>query len=63
MSKEALKKLIDVIDESDLDTIFQVLIRFVPEDEALPDEKEAIAAANKSIAESGTVSHASINWD
>ena len=63
MSKEALKKLIDVIDESDLDTIFQVLIRFVPEDEPLPNETEAIAAANKSIAEAGTVSHASINWD
>ncbi len=45
MSKEALKELIDVIDESDLDTIFQVLIRFVPEDEPLPDEIEAIAAA------------------
>lgn len=63
MSKEALKELIDVIDESDLDTIFQVLIRFVPEDEPLSDEIAAIAEANKSIAEFGTVSHSSINWD
>lgn len=58
-----LKGLIDLIDESDTETIFRVLIRFVPEDEALPDEIEAIKRANKSIAQYGTVSHDSINWD
>ena len=63
MSKETLKSLIDMIDESDIDTIFRVLIRFVPEDVALPDEVEAIEAANKSIAESGTVPHDAIDWE
>ena len=63
MSKEMLKSLIDMIDESDIDTIFRVLIRFVPEDAALPDEVEAIEAANKSIAESGTIPHDAIDWE
>ena len=63
MSKEMVKGLIDLIDDSDMDTIFKVLVRFVPEEAPLPDEIEAIERANKSIAEYGTVSHDSINWD
>lgn len=50
MSKEMLKNLIDIIAEDDIDTIFKVLIRFIPEDEPLPDEIEAIAAANTKAA-------------
>ena len=38
-------------------------IRFVPEAEALPDEIKAIEAANKSIAEKGTISHEEIDWN
>lgn len=63
MSKEMLKNLIDIIAEDDIDTIFKVLIRFIPEDEPLPDEIEAIAVANKSIRENGTIPHEAINWD
>lgn len=37
-----LKGLIDLIDESDIDMIFKVLVRFVPEEAPLPDEIEAI---------------------
>ena len=58
-----LKGLIDLIDDSDTEIIFRVLIRFAPEDEALPDEIEAVKRANESIAQYGTVSHDSINWD
>lgn len=63
MSKEMLKGLIDLIDDNDTDTIFKVLVRFVPEDTPLPDEIEAIKRADKSISEFGTVSHESIDWD
>lgn len=63
MSKEMLKNLIDVIAEDDVDTIFKILIRFIPEDEPLPDEIKAIEAANKSIRENGTIPHEAINWD
>lgn len=63
MSKEMVKGLIDLIDDSDMDTIFKVLVRFVPEESPLPDEIEAIKRANKSIAEKGTISHDAINWD
>ena len=62
MSKEMLKALIDLIDDSDTETIYNVLIRFIPEDEPLPDEIEAIKRANESIEKYGTVSHDDINW-
>lgn len=41
----------------------RVLVRFVPEDKPLPDEVEAIARANQSIAENGTVTYDTIDWD
>lgn len=63
MGKETLKALIDLIDDNDTETIYNVLIRFIPEDEPLPDEVEAIKKADESISEFGTVSHEDINWD
>lgn len=63
MEKEMLKSLIDLIDDNDTETIFRVLIRFVPEDVPLPDEIEAIARANQSLNTYETVSHEDVNWD
>ena len=55
MSREAIKNLVDMIPEKDIDTIYKVLIRFVPEDEPLPDELEAIREAKADT--SPTISH------
>lgn len=63
MSKEILKGLIDLIDDNDTDTIFKVLVRFIPEGAPLPDEIEAILDGRKDRAEHGTIPHESINWD
>lgn len=63
MSKEIIKGLIDLIDDRDIDTIFKVLVKFIPEEVPMPDEIEAIERANKSISEYGTVPHEAINWD
>lgn len=50
-----------MIPEKDIDTIYKVLIRFIPEDDPLPDELEAIREAKADT--SPTVPHNSINWD
>ena len=63
MKKEILKSLIDLIDDNDTETIFRVLIRFVPEDVPLPDESEAITSVNQSLNTYETVSHEDVNWD
>ena len=61
MSREAIKNLVDMIQEDDIETIYRVLIRFIPEDEPLPDEIEAIREAREDT--SPAISHDAINWD
>lgn len=61
MSRETIKCLVDMIPEKDIDTIYKVLVRFVPEDAPTPDEIQAIAEAKADT--SPTVSHDAINWD
>ena len=60
MSKETLKNLIELVPDKDIDTIYQVVIRFIPEVEPMGDEIEAIETTKES---SETVSHNEINWD
>jgi len=63
MSREALKNLIELVPEQDIETLFRVIVKFVPGDIAEQDEIEAILAAKRDIEEDGTVSHNDINWD
>lgn len=61
MSKESVKNLIDMIPDKDIDTIYKVLIRFIPEVEPFEDEIEAIKEYQQGKSEG--VSFNSINWD
>ena len=52
MGKETLHALVDRINDNDISTIYQVLVRFAPEPEEvppLPDEVEAIENAKSEI--------------
>ena len=61
MSRETIKCLVDMIPEKDIETIYKVLIRFVPEDEPTLDEIQAIAEAKADT--SPKIPHDVINWD
>lgn len=61
MSRETIKYLVDMIPEQDIETIYRVLIRFVPEEEPTQDEIEAIETAKADM--SPTIPHEAINWD
>lgn len=61
MSRETIKNMINFIPEEDIDTIYKVLIRFIPEDKPSQDEIEAIEEANAD--KIPTISHNEINWD
>lgn len=63
MSKETLHGLIDMLSDADAETIYNVLIRFIPEDKPENDELKAIAFANEDIRKNGTIPHSAINWD
>ncbi len=60
MGREAVKNLIDMIPDEDIEIIYRVLVRFIPEDKPLPDELEAIAEAKADTSE--TIPHEAINW-
>ena len=42
MGKAVLHSLIDMLNEADTDTIYRVLVKFVPETEPKEDEKKSI---------------------
>ena len=63
MTKEMLKGLIELVSEEDIETLYNVVVKFIPENVPLPDEIEAIERADKSIAQNGTVPHDAVDWD
>jgi len=63
MGKEVLHDLIDMIPDADTETIYKVLLKFVPEDKVSPDEIRAIAQANEEIANGELVNHKDIDFD
>ena len=63
MTKEMLKGLIELVSEEDIETLYNVVVKFIPENVPLPDEIEAIERPDKSIAKNGTVPHDAVDWD
>ncbi len=63
MTKEMLKGLIELVSEEDIETLYNVVVKFIPENVPLSDEIEAIERADKSIAKNGTVPHDAVDWD
>ena len=63
MTKEMLKGLIELVSEEDIETLYNVVVKFIPENVPLTDEIEAIERADKSIAKNGTVPHDAVDWD
>ena len=61
MSRETVKELIDMIPEKDISIIYEVLVKFIPEDDPLPDEIDAIKEAKVDMDE--TIPHEAINWE
>ena len=58
-----LKGLIELVSEEDIETLYNVVVKFIPENVPLPDEIEAIERADKSIEKNGTVPHDAVDWD
>ena len=63
MSKEMIKNLIELVPEKDIDTLYRVIIKFIPEEKATEEEIIAFEEAREEREISGTISHNDINWD
>ena len=57
MSRETLRGLVEIVDEKEIDTVCRILLKFVEEDTALPDEVEAIREARPEIERGELYSH------
>ncbi|MDR1001478.1 MAG: hypothetical protein LBL96_11900 [Clostridiales bacterium] len=55
VSRQHLHALVDIVEESGLATLYNVMIRFIPEDDATPDEIDAIAQARAEYKRGETV--------
>lgn len=49
MSREMLHSLVEIVDEKEIETVYRILLKFVEEDAAMPDEIEAICEARQEI--------------
>ena len=61
-TRQQLRDMIDVVDTEDMDTLFQILIKFIPYDNPLPDEIEAIRLGREEIMRGEYVTHDEIDW-
>lgn len=58
-----LKGLIELVPDEDIDILYKVIIKFIPEAEPESDEIKAILEGRKDRKMNGTISHDMINWD
>ena len=61
MSKDLLKNIIDLIPDEDIDTIYKVVVKFIPEDKPTQDEIKAIEEAKEDSGE--LIDHKNIDWN
>lgn len=59
MSRDTLRSLVEIVDEKKIDTVCRILLKFVQEDAATPDEVEAIKEARQEI-ERGQIGRAHV---
>ena len=57
MSRDTLHHLVEIVDEKEIETVYRILLKFVAEDAAAPDEMEAIQEARQDIANGDLYTH------
>lgn len=62
-TRQTLHTLIDIVDNNEIGILYQLLLKFVPEDTATADEVIAMNIAEQQLANGEIVSHNDIDWD
>ena len=63
MSKDMIKNLIELVPDNDIDTLYKVIIKFIPEEKPTEEEVKAFLDAAEDRRTNETISHNDINWD
>ena len=62
-TRQQLRDIIDVVDSDELGTLYQVLIKFIPETAPMADEATATRLGRDEIQNGEVVGHDDIDWD
>jgi hypothetical protein len=62
-TRQQLHTLVDMVEDVGLDTLYNVMIRFIPETEPLPDEIASHAVAVEEYRRGEVFQDEDINWD
>ena len=62
-TRQHLHVLVDMVEEIGLETLYNVMIRFIPEDEAMPDEVASHIVAMEEYRRGETFTDSEINWN
>ena len=62
-TRQRLHTLVDMIEEKGIETLYNVMIRFIPEAAPLPDEIAAHANAMEEYKRGDVVSEDDIDWN
>ena len=57
MSRQELHSLIDTVDEKEIDLLYALILKFIPSDNPLPDEIEAIMQGEEDYKNGDIFSH------
>jgi len=63
VNRQQLHELIDIVDSKELNIVYHLLTKFIPEDLPTPEEIVAIKKGREEIARGEFVRHEDINWD
>jgi len=62
VNRKQLHDLIDVVDDSEINVIYHLLTKFIPEDTPTTEEINAIQIGRESIARGEVTRHDDIDW-
>ncbi|MCL2399975.1 MAG: hypothetical protein FWC91_09595 [Defluviitaleaceae bacterium] len=62
-ARQRLHTLVDMVEEKGLDTLYNVMIRFIPEDDPLSDEITSHVTAMEEYRRGEVFAEEDINWD
>lgn len=63
VTREQLHLLVDMVDSHEMGLVFQLLTKFIPEEDPLPDEMEALHLLDQQISNDDLYDASAINWD
>ena len=63
MSRDALKNLIELVPDNEIEVLYKVIIKFIPSETPEDGEIEMLEVGKADRLKNGTIKHGDINWN